>query len=62
MAYIYVEGLLNTENTRKHIESGLATEGPIDIFNENEVSDQLGNMGLDKPQGQTTYLSKLLKY
>ena len=41
------EGLLNTENTRKQIESGLATEGPIDIFNENGVSEQLGNMGLD---------------
>ena len=27
----YVEGLLNTENTRKQIESGLATDGPIDI-------------------------------
>ena len=47
----YFEGLLNTENTRKHIESGLATEGPIDIFNENEVSEQLGNMGLDKATG-----------
>ena len=32
---------VNTENTRKQIESGLATEGPIDIFNENEVSEQL---------------------
>ena len=42
----YYEGLLNTENTRKHIENGLATEGPIDIFNENEVSEQLGKMGL----------------
>ena len=40
----YFEGLLNTENTIKQIESGLATEGPIDIFNENEVSEQLGNM------------------
>ena len=29
----YFEGLLNTDNTRKQIESGLATEGPIDIFN-----------------------------
>ena len=27
----YFEGLLNTENKRKKIESGLATEGPIDI-------------------------------
>ena len=27
----YFEGLLNTENTRKQIESGLATEGSIDI-------------------------------
>ena len=27
------------ENTRKQIESGFATEGPIDIFNENEVSE-----------------------
>ena len=33
----YFEGLLNIENTRKQIESGLATEGPIDQFNENEV-------------------------
>ena len=48
---IYFEGLLNTENTRKQIESGLATEGPIDIFNENEVSEQLGKMGLDKFTG-----------
>ena len=47
----YFEGLLNTENTRKQIESGLATEGPIDIFNENEVSEQLGMMGLDKATG-----------
>ena len=47
----YFEGLLNTENTRKQIESGLATEGPIDIFNENEVSEQLGKMGLDKATG-----------
>ena len=38
----YFEGLLNTDNTRKRIECGLATEGPIDIFNENEVSEQLG--------------------
>ena len=44
----HFEGLLNTENTRKQIESGLATDGPIDIFNENVVSEQLGNMGLDK--------------
>ena len=47
----YFEGLLNTENTRKQIESGLATEGPIDIFNENEVPEQLGKMGLDKATG-----------
>ena len=47
----YFEGLLNTENTRKQIESGLATEGPIDIFNENEVSEQLGKMGLDNVTG-----------
>ena len=47
----YFEGLLNTENTRKQIESGLATEGPIDIFNENEVFEQLGKMGLDKATG-----------
>ena len=47
----YFEGLLNTENTRKQIESGLAIERPIDIFNENEVSEQLGNMGLDKATG-----------
>ena len=43
--------LLNTEKTRKQIESGLATEGPIDIVNENEVSEQLGKMGLDKATG-----------
>ena len=47
----YFEGLLNTENTRKRIESGLATEGPIDIFNENEVSEQLGKMRLDNTTG-----------
>ena len=29
----------------------MATEGPIDIFNENEVSEQLGKMGLDKATG-----------
>ena len=57
----YFEGLLNTENTRKQIASGLSTEGPIDKFNENEVSEQLGKMGLDN-LGQTTYLLKLLKY
>ena len=32
-------------------ESGLATEGPINIFNENEVSEQLGNMGIYKATG-----------
>ena len=32
-------------------ESGLATEGPINIFNENGVSGQLGNMGIDKATG-----------
>ena len=47
----YFEGLLKTVNTRKQIESGLATEGPIDIFNENEVSEQLGKMGLDEATG-----------
>ncbi len=47
----YFDGLLNTENIRKQIESGLATEGPIDILNENEVSEQLGKMGLDKATG-----------
>ena len=47
----YLEGSFNNENTRKQIESGLATEGPIDIFNENEVSEQLGKMGLDKATG-----------
>ena len=47
----YFEGLFNTENTRKQIESGLATEGPIDIGNENKVSEQLGNMGLDEATG-----------
>ena len=50
----YFEGLLNTENTRKQIESGLATEGPIDIFflfNANKVSMQLGKMGLYKVTG-----------
>ena len=44
----YVEGLLNNENPRKPIENGLLTEGPVDIFNENEASEQLGNIGLDK--------------
>ena len=29
----------------------MATEGAIDIFNENEVYEQLGNMGLDKATG-----------
>ena len=29
----------------------MATEGPIDIFNENEGSEQLGKMGLDKATG-----------
>ena len=47
----YFEGLLNTENTRKQIESGLAIEGPIDLFKENEMFEQLGKMGLDKPNG-----------
>ena len=35
----YFEGLLNTDNTRKQIESGLAT---IDLFNESELFEQLG--------------------
>ena len=47
----YIEGLITTENTRKQIESGLATEGPIDTFNEIDVSEQIGNMGLDKATG-----------
>ena len=47
----YFDGLLNTENARKQIESGLATEGPIETFNENEGSEQLGKMGLDKTTG-----------
>ena len=47
----YFDGLLNTENTRKQIESAVVTERPIDIFNENEVSVQLGKMGLDKATG-----------
>ena len=47
----YFEGLLNTENTRKQIASGLATEGPIDLFKENEVFEQLGKIGLDKATG-----------
>ena len=47
----YFEGLLNTENTIKQIASGLATEGPIDLFKENEVFEQLGKMGLDKATG-----------
>ena len=47
----HFEGLLNTENTRKQIENGLATKGPLDIFIENEVSGQLGKMGLDKATG-----------
>ena len=29
----------------------MATEGPIDIFNENEVSEQLRKIGLDKATG-----------
>ena len=29
----------------------MATEGPIDLFNENEVIDQLGKMGLNKATG-----------
>ncbi len=33
------------------IESGVVTEGPIEIFNENEVFEQLGKMGLDKATG-----------
>ena len=47
----YFDGLLNTENKRKQTESGLVTEGPIEIFNGNEVSEQLGKMGLDKATG-----------
>ena len=43
----HVDGLLNTENPRKPIQNGLLTEGPIELFNENEVSKQLGKMGLD---------------
>ena len=31
----YLYGLLNTENTRKQIENGSVTEGPIEMFNEN---------------------------
>ena len=34
----YFEGSLNTENVRKQIASGLATEGPIDLFNEMRCS------------------------
>ena len=33
------------------IESGVVTEGPIEIFNENEVFEQLGKMGIDKATG-----------
>ena len=33
----YFDGLLNIENTRKQMESGLVPEGPIKLFNENEV-------------------------
>ena len=47
----YFDGLLNTENPRKPIQNGLLTEGPIELFNENEVSKQLGKMGLDKAIG-----------
>ena len=43
----YCDGLLNTENTRKQIEHGLLTEVPIEILNESEVCEQLGNMGVD---------------
>ena len=56
----YFDELLITENRRKRIESCLSTEGPIDKFNENEVPEQLGKMGLYN-LGQTTYLLKLLK-
>ena len=49
----YFDGLINIENTgtRKHIESGFATEGPINTFNENQVSEQLRKMELDKATG-----------
>ena len=47
----YFEGLLNTENTRKQIASGLATVEPIDQFNEIEVLEQLEKMTLDKATG-----------
>ena len=47
----YFDGLLNTENTRKQIESGVVTEGPNETFNVNGVSEQLGKMGLDKATG-----------
>ena len=36
----YFEGLLNTKNTRKQIESGVAIEEPIELFKENEVFEQ----------------------
>ena len=58
----YFDGLLNTENTRKQIESGLVTEGPIEIFNENEVSEHLGKMGLDKATGPDDLPIEALKY
>ena len=47
----YFDGLLNIENPRKQIDNGLVTEGPIEIFTENDVFEELGNMGLDKATG-----------
>ena len=47
----YFDGLLNTDNTIKLIESGVVTEASIEIFNENEVPEQLGKMGLDNATG-----------
>ena len=58
----YIDGLLNTDNTRKQIENGLGTEGPIEIFNENEVSEQLGKMGLDKATGSDDLHIEAVKY
>ena len=57
----YFDGLLNTENTRKQIENGLVTGGPIEIFTENEVSEQLGNMGLDDATGPDDLLIEPVK-
>ena len=55
--------LVDAENPRKPVKSGVLTEGPIQIFTENEVPVQLGNMGLDKaiePDGLPIEAVKIL--